>query len=198
MRLSNHFHHFAPRYQLITRIGRLDGRCHTNYVQSHAQALAPSKNKPCLVMFQPATSFFTEGSNPFSYQRTNDDIGVSPLSILHSLIVILSCLDLMQINVPHPLLTFQVPRPIGEPLDLGNEWGDKLTSSDALDLKSVSSESKPRVMVSNVQGGRSGARLHCLSLKSAVMTMYDVLSGGTHTIRSTYTIMINHISLVSG
>ncbi|EXL59752.1 hypothetical protein FOCG_02870 [Fusarium oxysporum f. sp. radicis-lycopersici 26381] len=42
----------------------------------------------------------------------------------------------MQINVPHPLLTFQVPRPIGEPLDLGNEWGDKLTSSDALDLKS--------------------------------------------------------------
>lgn len=36
-------------------------------------------------------------------------------------------------------------------------------------------------MVSNVQGGRSGARLHCLSLNSAVMTMYDVLSGGTHT-----------------
>ncbi|EWZ41830.1 hypothetical protein FOWG_01072 [Fusarium oxysporum f. sp. lycopersici MN25] len=83
----------------------------------------------------------------------------------------------MQINVPHPLLTFQVPRPIGEPLDLGNEWGDKLTSSDALDLKSEWCSTSP---------------------KSAVMTMYDVLSGGTHTIRSTYTIMINHISLVSG
>lgn len=89
----------------------------------------------------------------------------------------------MQINVPHPLLSlsFQVPRPIGEPLDLGNEWGDRLTSSDALNLKSVSSESKSRVMVPNVQGGRSDGRLHCLSLKSAVMTMYDVLSGGTHT-----------------
>jgi hypothetical protein len=36
-------------------------------------------------------------------------------------------------------------------------------------------------MVPNVQGGRSGAQLHRLSLKSAVMTMYDVLSGGTHT-----------------
>lgn len=43
-------------------------------------------------------------------------------------------------------------------------------------------------MVSNVQGGRSGARLHCLSLKSAVMTMYDVLSDGTgtHTIYMQY------------
>lgn len=89
----------------------------------------------------------------------------------------------MQINVPHPLLSL-----FPGPLDLGNEWGDKLTSSDALNLKSVSSESKSRVMVPNVQGGRSGARLHCLSLKSAVMTMYDVLSGGTgnHTIYMQY------------
>jgi hypothetical protein len=99
----------------------------------------------------------------------------------------------MQINDPHPLLTVQVPRSIGVPLDLGNEWGDKLTSSDALNLKSASSESKPRVMVPNAQGGRSGARLHCLSLKSAVM-MYDVLSGLTlYAVRTLSTTMITHI-----